>query len=157
MYRIREKIRGVASRIRRFGWRSEGVADQLMELEDWLHDKNLDVWNLKEVRKEGARFLIRQEKEIAEYRKEIDKLAAMYWKATGKWPKGHPKTGSYGIRYSYWKDRKKYLPEGATMQVVSSNPPLQPPPSNPTCEVVPFNRYGEQIDLSEVEEVMNEK
>lgn len=149
MYRLREKIRDVASRIRCFGWKIEGVADQLMDLEIWLKERNLDVWSLGEERERIEDILKHQDKvNIARY-KEIDRLAAMYWKATGKWPKGYPKSGHYGIKYSYQTDREKYLPKGATMQVVSCNLPLQPP-DHPG--LVPMNRYGEVIDLSEVVE-----
>ena len=137
-----------------WGYRIMFLAEPVERFEAWLKERNLDFWSLGEEREE-VEYLRRvsHENRVKQHR-EIDRLAAMYWKATGRWPKGHPQTTHFGYEYpSVEVARDEGLPEGATRQFLYLSGAvrsfdLSPPPR---ATLVPMNRYGERIDLSEVE------
>ncbi|QIN79613.1 hypothetical protein GBA65_14995 [Rubrobacter marinus] len=147
-------ITNAGHKVASWGYRIMFLAEPVGRFEAWLKARNLDVWELGNERERIDNLLsINRESEVFRNR-EVDRLAAMYWKATGRWPKGHPQTSHVGYVYpSVEIAREQGLPEGARGMRVHGNvrlggADLAPPPK---ATLVPYNRYGERIDLSEVE------
>jgi hypothetical protein len=150
--RLRFKVLGAAEKIRSIGWKVEGFAWKIGDLENKVRERNLDFWNMANDRDDFLHKVALFDKRERKLYKEIDKLAAMYWKATGTWPAGHPQGQHMAFRYD------SPPVEGAIGVHIKADPPFNPyqydlsAPPEPKMHCVPMNRYGETIDLSEVEE-----